>query len=495
MSTPHPSSSSVPAPSHSRVLRLWRRLLGSADSPGSLHAEPEPALASSKTWKGIRQCLQASAAQAGGETAARERVAQLLAFYQQAHDTDKRQFFQVLEDEYRTDDAKVRECIRQYLEASDAAAQRKAEMALDQSLESPRWHILRQFNLVPHGIDSLVRMRADLLQLTSTPGSGAGKEGKNAASAGWPGVDQDLFRLFSLWFDAGFLELSRIGWGSPASLLEKVIRYEAVHEIKSWNDLRNRLDSDRRCYAFFHGRMPEEPLIFVEVALVQQVAASVQTLLDEAEPTQDPGTATTAIFYSISNAQQGLRGVSMGEFLIKRVVEQLMHEFPRLQTFATLSPVPGFNRWLQGRWNEPEYRASQPKAIQKLLADTAVPEATKAIQQWLQPQAPIARHALAALQEWLQGECAWYLLHEKRQQHPLDAVARFHFSNGASLHRINWLADTSANGLRQSCGLMVNYLYQLDEIDDNHRHYAENGQLKASPEVRKLLQTALVRRK
>lgn len=348
------------------------------------------------------------------------------------------------------------------------------------SLESPRLGILRQFNLLPNGIHALVDLRADMFRL--------------AKADEFLALDQDLLRLFAAWFDVGFLELKRIGWGSPASLLEKLIRYEAVHEIKSWSDLRNRLDSDRRCYAFFHGRMPDEPLIFVEVALVREVASSVQALLDESQPTLDPEQATTAIFYSISNAQAGLRGVSMGEFLIKRVVQQLMQEYPKLRTFATLSPIPGFGRWLEKRLTDPEYPDTIPA---ELAAPMAPPgkSRSEAIQQLLAGEIDGSLPRQPRLKAWLKSECAYYLLNEKSKKHPLDPVARFHFSNGASLGQINWLADTSRHGLRQSCGLMVNYLYKLREIDANHQAYAHDGSLAAASEVEKLQETALLRRR
>lgn len=452
---------------------FWQRLLNSGRDG---HAALRPsASAGPRQWRRIAGLLEASAIESDGESRARERIAELLSFYAAAGDVDKRRVLTHLCSGFAADEQLVRQRIHGYLEAADATGLTRAEAALISSLESPRLRILRQFNLLPDGIHALVGMRADLFRL------GKGEE--------FLALDQDLLRLFTAWFDAGFLELKRIGWGSPASLLEKLIRYEAVHAITSWSDLRNRLDSDRRCYAFFHGRMPEEPLIFVEVALVREVATSVQALLDETQPTFDPEQATTAIFYSISNAQAGLRGVSMGEFLIKRVVQQLMQEYPRLRTFATLSPIPGFGRWLDKRLSAAESPAGLPAEIEAVLMQAGGAR-QEAIQQLLAGESGGDRRKLSKLQKWLKSECAYYLLHEKSGKQPADPVARFHFSNGARLGQINWLADTSRHGLRQSYGLMVNYLYRLGEIEDNHHAYAQDGRLAASGEIEKYLEAA-----
>ena len=300
---------------------------------------------------------------------------------------------------------------------------------------------------------------------------------------GLAALDRDLMRLLASWFDVGFLELRRIGWNSSAALLEKLIRYEAVHEITSWSDLRNRLDSDRRCYAFFHPRMPEEPLIFIEVALLREVAASVQTILDESQPTLDPNAANVAVFYSISNTQPGLKGVSFGEFLIKRVVEQLQIEFPGLKIFSTLSPVPGFMEWLQ-RQDVEGLGRNLPPELDFIVSGDARTRASRL-------QAAIVgrqdRMAGRRIEDWTRRQCARYLLTERRGNAPLDPVGRFHFSNGASLARINWLADNSPRGLRQSAGLMVNYLYSLKEIEKNHKMYCDSGILAASRQIRRLL--------
>lgn len=448
---------------------FWRRLVGLA----APDAGPRRTVGR-RAWNGLQTLLAELAEGKGGESLARERVARLIGHYAALDMPERRRFFTLLEAEFEVEEARVMASIEAYRGAG-AGARVRSRARLLQSLESPRLRILRQFNLVPEGVHALVGMRADLLQL--------------APEGGFAGLDQDFLRVFSAWFDIGFLELRRIGWGSPAALLEKLIRYEAVHEIKSWSDLRNRLDSDRRCYAFFHPRMPDEPLIFVEVALVRSLADNVQALLDEQAPTLDPATATTAIFYSISNAQGGLRGVSMGECLIKRVVQLLVQEFPRLRQFATLSPLPGFGAWLDARLAGGVGPRKWPAALTEQLTGGARSPADglrRLLRQTIDGNGPED----PALKAWLTRECALYLLREKKRGEPLDPVARFHFSNGASLGRINWLADPSPHGVQQSCGLMVNYLYTLREIDANHRAFAETGQLAAAPDIRKLIDGA-----
>lgn len=457
-----PQSGKAPA-----RIGFWRRLVGLAAPP----AGPRRAVGR-RAWSGLRTLLAELAEGKSGESLARERVARLIGHYAALDTPERRRFFTLLEADFEVEEARVMASIEAY-RGADGPARVRSRASLLQSLESPRLRILSQFNLVPEGVHALVSMRADLLKL--------------APEGAFAGLDQDFLRVFSAWFDIGFLELKRIGWSSPAALLEKLIRYEAVHEIKSWSDLRNRLDSDRRCYAFFHPRMPDEPLIFVEVALVRSLADNVQALLDEQAPTLDPATATTAIFYSISNAQAGLRGVSMGECLIKRVVQLLMQEFPRLRQFATLSPLPGFGAWLDARLAGGAGAQKWPAALAAQLAGGAMRSPAEALRHLMRQIIDGDRPEDPALKAWLTRECAAYLLREKKRAEPLDPVARFHFSNGASLGRINWLADPSRHGVQQSCGLMVNYLYILREIDANHRAFAEVGRLAAAPEIRKLV--------
>lgn len=284
-------------------------------------------------------------------------------------------------------------------------------------------------------------------------------------------LDVEMEYMFSTWFDVGFLDLRRISWDSPASLIEKLIKYEAVHDIKGWADVKNRLDSDRRCYGFFHPRLPDDPLIFVEVALMNTMADSITPLLDESADAADLNKATTAIFYSISNTQVGLRGVSFGDSLIKRVVETLKAEFPRLKTFATLSPIPGFRAWLGKNASamleklDDKARAELGRALgcESVTATQLLATADKALE--LDAKSPV-RHLL------LQS-AAQYLGRELTDGKPLDPVARFHLGNGARIERLNWGGDPSTKGLKQSYGMMVNYLYDLKRLDKYRAQLAQ----------------------
>lgn len=457
--------------------RIWRRLMGSlygGEEAGGLEQAFDI-----KQWNLVDKLLQEAASPIDSETRIRARVRQLLDVYLEANAEDRLAFMHRLAAGFGVDEAVLDDAIVAFQQAHSQVEKLQAQARIAEALESPRQRILRQFNLLPNGIESLVFMRAELLR--------ADDQERLAP------LEHDLLRLLTLWFDAGFLELQRLSWSSPAALLEKLIRYEAVHEIKSWDDLRNRLDSDRRCYAFFHGRMPDEPLIFVEVALVNHMANNVQTLLDEAQPTHDPEQATTAIFYSISNAQPGLRGVSMGEFLIKRVVAELAQEFPALQTFATLSPVPGFTNWLKAQLEEESYVAQLPLQVRFMIEGDRQESRFEHLQSIVLAQecahnsGLVTKDDLMALKQWLLGECAHYLLQEKRWQDPIDPVARFHFGNGASLQQINWMADTSPKGMRESFGLMVNYLYQLDAIDEQYHAFAKEGRLSYSNDIKRML--------
>jgi len=293
--------------------------------------------------------------------------------------------------------------------------------------------------------------------------------------------------LLANWFDVGFLELKRIDWDSPAALLEKLVGYEAVHFIRSWRDLKNRLDSDRRCYAFFHPRMPAEPLIFVEVALVKGLADSVQRLLDQKAPVEDAKAADSAIFYSISNCQRGLAGISFGNFLIKRVVGELSAEFPNLKSFATLSPIPGLRRWLEARIAEDDGTLLTEEETAALLEHEKAESGPLALRALLaRPRwwkdAPVAK----AVEPVLVRLCARYLLAEGRGKRAADPVAHFHLSNGARVERLNLAADVSEKGVKESFSLMVNYLYDPTKIETYHEDYAGEGRRHASTAVRKL---------
>jgi malonyl-CoA decarboxylase len=292
-------------------------------------------------------------------------------------------------------------------------------------------------------------------------------------------IDGDFIHLFSSWFNRGFLVLRRIDWSTPAIVLEKIIRYEAVHEIRDWDDLRARIDPpDRRCYAFFHPALVDEPLIFVEVALTREIPAAIAPILSMKRKPAVPDRTTTAVFYSISNCQRGLTGVSFGHFLIKQVVEEISREQPRLSTFVTLSPSPDFAPWLQ---RERARESSQVLGE----ADRAALLSLEAENWWQDAE------AVEAVREPLLKAAAWYYLRGRTPRGtPLDSVARFHLGNGARLERLNFLGDTSERALRQSHGLMVNYLYDLADIERNHEAYAQQRTIVAASPVTRLVRGA-----
>jgi len=331
---------------------------------------------------------------------------------------------------------------------------------LQEVVEPPRQELFRRLNMAPGGTAALVAIRQRLLvALGERPE--------------WRGIDADLAHLLASWFNRGFLTLERIDWHTPAIVLEKLIRYEAVHAIKGWGDLHRRLEKDRRCFAFFHPALPDEPLIFIEVALTRGLAASVQPLIEPDAPILDPQSADAAIFYSITNCQDGLRGVSFGNLLIKQVAQELGRELPRLKQFATLSPVPGFRAWLA---TARESIAATPRGGE-LLASLKLLERAD----WYEDAA-----AVRELEPQLMALCAHYLVNVKRGNEPVDAVARFHLGNGARMERLNWLADRSKAGMQRSAGMMVNYLYRLADVESNHEAYVGEHKVVASAELRRL---------
>ncbi len=333
-----------------------------------------------------------------------------------------------------------------------------AEIALRRNLRCPRTALIQRFAAYPEGVRFLIELRADLIKF-----SRARPEYQPCLLA----LDLELESLFATWFDVAFLELRRISWHSPASLIEKLIRYEAVHDIQSWADVKNRLDNDRRCFGFFHPRLPDEPLIFVEVAFTQDMADNMAPILDDTAASTDIGKAKTANFYSISNTQPGLKGVGFGDSLIKQVVQALQQELPQLRTFTTLSPIPTFKPWLVKNIADCLSKTSE-KQLKKLA---------KAIQSPITAQTllPALDGKLAAhedVAQWLTQCAAHYLCIALVNGAPLDPVARFHLGNGATVARLNVGADPSANGARQSYGMMVNYLYDLKRLDKNRKQLA-----------------------
>jgi malonyl-CoA decarboxylase len=386
----------------------------------------------------------------------------------------------LLASEFDTDHDAVDRCCAG-LAAVDTTAERiAAERALRAALLPPRVTLLRQFNALPEGVKFLVDRRAELIAIAN-------------GDLVLRGLADDLRDLLANWFDIGFLELQRITWDAPASLLEKLMAYEAVHEIRGWTDLKNRLEADRRCFAFFHPRMPDEPLIFVEVALVSGIAGNIETLLDETAPMGNPQTADTAIFYSISNCQRGLVGISFGDFLIKRVVDALAAELPRLKTFATLSPLPAFRAWLAAEAEQgPLLLPSEAKTVEVVSAGMDAAGADDALLRLLdRPEWVDDLRIAAALREPLLRLAARYLLHARAPSgRALDPVAHFHLSNGARVEQLDWLGDRSPKGLQQSAGIMVNYLYRLGNIEANHEAYRDEGRVAASSTVRGLARVA-----
>jgi malonyl-CoA decarboxylase len=334
---------------------------------------------------------------------------------------------------------------------------------LQDVVEPPRQELFRRLNMAPGGTGVLVEMRSRLLR-------GVGERPH------WAGIEADLAHLLASWFNRGFLVLQRIDWRTSALILEKLIQYEAVHAIQGWNDLHRRLAADRRCYAFFHPALPDEPLIFIEIALTRGMSASVQPLLEPDSPVVDTESANCAIFYSITNCQTGLRGISFGNLLIKQVAEDLGREFPRVKTMATLSPVPGFRYWL-------DTGVAETPALRRLRERLDAPG-------WHKTGA-----AESELQRELMRLCAHYLVEAKAGQEPLDSVERFHLGNGARLERINWMGDTSAAGLLRSAGLMVNYVYRLGDVERNHEAYARGHRVVAARPVEKLAKESLLARR
>jgi malonyl-CoA decarboxylase len=368
-------------------------------------------------------------------------------------------FFEALATTFGHDGARIERAIVTW--RASPTADNASE--LHQASEPRRLELFRRLNLAPGGTAALVRMREQLLEAM---------DHRDDLSV----IDNDFVHLFSSWFNRGFLVLRRIDWSTSASVLEKIIRYEAVHEISDWADLRRRIDPpDRRCYAFFHPALVDEPLIFVEVALTREIPAAIAPILSNKREPVDPQRATTAVFYSITNCQRGLAGVTFGHFLIKQVVEEVSRELSRVTTFITLSPAPNFADWLRReRANAHSLALNEDDRAALCGLDTAnwwrVPELAERIRE------PLLRAA------------AWYYVRARNGRGwPVDAVARFHLGNGARLERLDWLADTSERALRQSCGLMVNYLYDLDYIERNHEAYAQQHVVVAASAVTRLV--------
>jgi malonyl-CoA decarboxylase len=394
-----------------------------------------------------------------GEASGVALAGELLSVYASRTTEERIDFLLKLASRFGADRARLERAIDRYRNDPSAAN----GIALHVAAESRRQELFRRLNLAPGGTEKLVRMREDVLTAAVVH-----PELEN--------VDADFQHLFGSWFNRGFLQLKRIDWNTEAAVLERIIRYEAVHEITSWDDLRRRIDpDDRRCFAFFHPQLPGEPLIFVEVALARDTPDAIAPLLAAERRPISARRATTAVFYSISNCQDGLRGVPLGNFLIKQVVDVLKRELPNLRAFVTLSPVPGFMGWLRRERNA---RASSWLTEADRQAIAAVDEPG-----WTQVAAKVR-----TLRPVLTAALAEYLLRGRDGKgRPLDPVARFHLNNGARLERVNWLGDLSDKGLQQAAGFMVNYLYDVSQIERNHEAFAREGRVIAARAVEKAL--------
>jgi malonyl-CoA decarboxylase len=397
------------------------------------------------------EALLSGRGEASGTAMARE----VLDRYHHLDDAERLAFFESLTRDFGPDREKLAESIESW------RAQPSDEDASDLHFASEprRQELIRRLNRAPGGTSELVALRADLLRLMN---------GHSDLAA----LDRDVVHLLSSWFNRGFLVLRRIDWSTPANILEQIIRYEAVHEIHDWNDLRRRIDPvDRRCYAFFHPALIDEPLIFVEVALTESIPGAIAPLLAADRQPVPIERARTAVFYSISNTQRGLGGISFGSFLIKQVVEELRRELPKLENFVTLSPVPGFMRWLKKASDVPV--TDEERALLENLERPDWFEDAELATQLRSVVEPLAAH--------------YFLKARTSKGRLIDSVARFHLGNGARLERIDWLGDLSPKGLRESAGIMVNYLYRLEDIEKNHEAYANQGEVAASSAVKKLL--------
>ncbi len=421
----------------------------------------------SKATSAVRQLVSER-----GESNAVSMALDVISNYRKLNTDHRSKFFMMLVEQFNIDAEQLTKAAQSF--AADPNA--RNYIRLQKISESPRQELLRRLNRAPGGTAAVVEMRRDLLILLNKKPE-------------LMGLDYDMRHLLSSWFNPGFLKMHRVDWKSPAEILEKIIAHEAVHAIDGWDDLRRRLQPDRRCFAFFHPQLPDEPLIFVEVALLPEIPVAIMPLVDKkSTPNEQTNQFKVAAFYSISNCESGLRGVSMGNFLIKRVAEQLHAEFPGLKTFVTLSPIPGLMEWVTAGAHlgdlpssekiKPAIRKARDDALEllKLNGSNWVDKLGKA---W-HPD-----HCSEKEKAAMMALTAIYLtaVTPSRDGNP---VAKFHLGNGAKLHQINWAGDLSKNGLKQSAGLMVNYLYDLSSVEENHERFV-NGEIIHSRSVSKLI--------
>eukprot|EP00128_Syssomonas_multiformis_P012316 Colp12_sorted_trinity150504_noHs@28196 len=464
------------------VVSYWQKLMAAVNEPTQdfLTAKPiNPESSLSPDYYTFRTLLnksiRAKRTLEGGDILPDIVLKQVCEFYKTLKKEEKLRFFHVLSVHFGVDAKEVTDASKRYIDEPSAANEEK----LRASLVPPRAGLFAQIGQQMDGVKFLVDMRRDLLELLS----------ETPRDSHLRLLSENLRETLAEWFSVGFLDLERITFNSPASLLEKLIKYEAVHPMRGWMDLKQRLGPGRRCFAFFHRSMPEEPLVVTYIALVKELASSVQTILDDPAPTYPPPEEIqTAVFYSISSTQQGLSGVELGNFLIKRVVYQLQQDFAHIQHFATLSPIPNFRPWLLKKLDENDQSLLLPpeqEALQKACPSLCPVEALKRI-----IATPLHTHTPEVLQVVktpLMRLCARYLALEKKNGFALDPVANFHLRNGAFLWRLNFLADTSAKGHLQSLSLMVNYAYRLSDVEGNNRRYLRDGRIALGPPMEAIM--------
>ncbi len=423
---------------------LWRRIFGESPSRPTRQAAETVAL--------LRALLSER-----GESSGRTLAQRALDSYHGLDDAGRAALFDTLSTAFSPAPEDVARAAEEYRSAPSP----RTLARLQHVVEPVRQEIFRRLNMATGGTAAIVGMRAWLLaRLDQHPS--------------WAAIEADMLHLLRSWFNRGFLVLQRIDWRTSAIVLEKLIRYESVHAIDGWPDLHRRLENDRRCFAFVHPALPDEPLIFIEVAFTRGIAGDIRPLLDVASAVSDPKQANCAIFYSITNCQAGLRGISFGNFLVKQVVEELQREYPQLKTFSTLSPLPGFRRWL----------ASTREQLAREPGGEAQAELLDRLDEPGWDQSPT--RSLRELQALVLRMAAHYLVAARRGAKPLDPVARFHLVNGARLERLNWLGDRSAHGLQSSAGVMANYVYRMADIERNHERYAREHAVTAAKAVEKL---------
>ena len=422
-------------------------LLGSVISAGKgILARRRQATAEAPSGDLLAKCRQLLHHR--GEASGLALACEVISDYQALDAANRTLFFEALGDAFDADPEGIIAAANAY--KTNRSNEKLA--TLGKAIEAPRVKLFRRMNMAPDATSVLVKMRGALLQLLPDR-----PELKR--------VDTDLKHQFVSWFNRGFLELRVIDWNSPAAVLERIIQYESVHAIQGWEDLRSRLRENRMCFAFFHPAMPDDPLVFVEVALTSGIPSAIAPLIDKTAEPADQKDLDTVVFYSISNCHPGLAGVSFGNFLIKQVVEEVGKRYPQAKRYVTLSPVPGFCKWLAAENSSPDLDIHELRSLAKVHGtDTTDPRWEAAL-----------------------GLCARYLVRERSQDLALDPVARFHLGNGASLQAIHWAADLSDKGLQQSAGMMVNYLYDLDSIEENHDAYFDQGEVAVSRAVVRLL--------